>query len=153
MTPATRSIRSDINITPLIDIVLVLLIVFIIMVPTLSKVLETAIPQVGPDVKGQQPKDQLVVTLKADGQLLLQQTQVDRTQLVAELVPALLKQPIQYRKVFLKVDGEQSHGAAVAVMDLLRQADARVQKESRHTFGLEGPEARIVLGQAKAEER
>ncbi len=149
MSPTARSVRSDINITPLIDIVLVLLIVFIIMVPSLSKVLESAIPQPAPLTGGETKPDALVVTLNREGRLLLQQAPVERTQLVEQLVPVLLRQPIQYRKVILKVDGDQTHAQAVGVMDLLRQADVRVRRESLKRHGLEGPETRIVLGQAK----
>lgn len=149
MSPTARSVRSDINITPLIDIVLVLLIVFIIMVPSLSKVLETAIPQPAPITRSDTKPDVLVVTLNREGQLLLQQTPIERAQLVDQLVPVLLRQPIQYRKVFLKVDGDQTHAQAVGVMDLLRQADVRVRAESVKRHGLEGPETRIVMGQAK----
>ncbi len=150
MNARSSSIRSDINITPLIDIVLVLLIVFIIMVPVMHKVMEAAIPAAdgGGATKPQNP---LVVTLDAQGRLLLQQTPVDQGALADQLVPALLKQPIQLRKVFLKVDGERSHAQVVSVMDLLRQADERVRAESQRRHGLEGPELKVVLGRAKAD--
>ncbi|NTV74775.1 MAG: biopolymer transporter ExbD, partial [Holophaga sp.] len=67
--------KSDINVTPLIDIVLVLLIVFIVMVPGLSKALPVVVPQV---VKVDRPtppdpkNPPLVVTIDQNGDLMLQ---------------------------------------------------------------------------------
>ncbi len=143
--------KSDINITPLIDIVLVLLIVFIIMVPSLAKALPAVIPQVVPDTEHEKrpPQEPVVVSLRGDGSLLLQQDAVSREDLKGKLVPALMNQPILQRKIFLKVDGELPHGQVVAVMDLLRSASNEVRKESKRTLGHEGEDTRIVLATLK----
>src|SRR5512141_444582 len=62
----TTKIRSDINITPLVDIVLVLLIVFITLVPVLPRALDTALPHGGGAGQG---ASILRLTLAADGSL------------------------------------------------------------------------------------
>jgi len=144
----TPQMRSNINITPLIDIVLVLLIVFIIMVPGMMKALEASLPQVsrGP---GEGDTRALVVSLLADGSLKLQQADVDRAQLQAQLVPALLKQPYDQRRVVLKVDGSLPHGRAVEAMDLVRRADEEARRRSVAELGVEGREARVVMAQLK----
>lgn len=59
-------LRSDINVTPLVDIVLVLLIVFITLVPVLPRALDTALPHGGGAGRGEPI---LRLTLAADGSL------------------------------------------------------------------------------------
>lgn len=63
LPPPSRS-KSDINITPLIDIVLVLLIIFIVMVPSLSRTAQASLPQTGGKGGAALP---LVVTLDGAG--------------------------------------------------------------------------------------
>ena len=58
-------LRSDINVTPLVDIVLVLLIVFVVLVPALPRALTTVLPQGG----GTGPVTPLRLSLAADGSL------------------------------------------------------------------------------------
>lgn len=59
-------LRSDINVTPLVDIVLVLLIVFIVLVPTLSRVLSAVLPGQG---EGSAPLSRLELRLDREGRL------------------------------------------------------------------------------------
>src|SRR3954469_828854 len=66
---ATRP-NSDINVTPLVDVVLVLLIIFMVVTPLLEKDIEVAVPQTEEvDTPDEMPVDQLVVALDAAGQL------------------------------------------------------------------------------------
>lgn len=75
-------LRSDINVTPLVDIVLVLLIVFITLVPALPRVLDTALPRSGGAGAGVPP---IRLTLSADGALDLDGTPVTLTELPTRL--------------------------------------------------------------------
>jgi len=129
---ATRHphVKSDINITPLIDIVLVLLIVFIVMVPCLSRTLEVAVPTVRtePDRSKEIP---VVLTLDGAGKLFLQREETSLAALCDQLVPVVMLQPLGFRKVFLKVDGELAHERAVRVLDQIRVASDRAQRETR----------------------
>lgn len=147
----TSGAKSDINITPLIDIVLVLLIIFIVMVPTLSKVSKAALPTItdGPPAKGSIP---LVVSLDAEGKLYLQQEEVPWAELPERLVAPLLLQPVGHRKVFLKVDGSLPHGHAVRAMDVIRVGSdlARTRTRERGAFGDEdGGETKVVMSLKK----
>ena len=137
MAPEPRKNRSkaDINITPLIDIVLVLLIIFIVLVPTLSKSLSVAIP-----IRSEQPRPAeetvpVVVSLGAEGRILLQQEPVALGELWQKLVPVVLLQPLGLRKVFLKVDGELPHEQAVRVLDQIRVASDRARLETLARLG------------------
>ncbi len=148
----SSSPKSDINITPLIDIVLVLLIVFIVLVPSLAKVTNAALPTLdGPKPTG--TPTPLVVSLDGEGQLLLQQEAVPWAELSERLAPSLMLQPLGGRRVFLKVDGALSHGYAVRAMDLIRVGSdlARARTALRGDLGGEdGGDAKVVVSLRKS---
>jgi biopolymer transport protein ExbD len=125
--------KSDINVTPLIDIVLVLLIVFIVLVPGLTKALPVAVPRVvrtsaPPPVDPRNPP--LVVTLDAQGGLRLQAGPIGLDRLAAALAPVVQLQPAGMRRVFLKVDGDQPWQRVVDVLDQVRLASDQARKET-----------------------
>lgn len=147
----TSGAKSDINITPLIDIVLVLLIIFIVMVPTLSKVAKAVIPRPAEakEAKGVPP---LVVSLDEAGRLFLQQEELAWNDLPERLAPVLMLQPLGSRKVFLKVDGALPHGYAVRAMDMIRVSSdlARTRTRQRGDLGDEdGGETKVVMSLKK----
>lgn len=143
--------KSDINITPLIDIVLVLLIVFIVLVPGLTRALAVSVPKV--DVTREKPKEvPVVLTLDGAGRLFLQREEVALASLRERLVPVVLLQPLGCRKVFLKVDGELPHERAVRVLDQIRVAsdEACRQTRSRPGYGDEdGGPVKVALTRLK----
>lgn len=104
-------LRSDINVTPLVDIVLVLLIVFITLVPALPTALATVLP--GPEPGREGPA--LHLALGADGGLELD----GRATSLAEL-PALLR--ASSGPVHLRVDPSLPFHRATEVLDLVRGA-------------------------------
>lgn len=133
--------KSDINVTPLIDIVLVLLIVFIVMVPGLTRALAVAVPRV---VRSQAPpppdprNSPLVVTLDARGAVSLQRSPIELGKLAAVLVPVVRLQPMGLRRVFLKVDGDQPWQRVVDVLDQIRLASDQARRETAGQPGLQG---------------
>lgn len=147
------SAKSDINITPLIDIVLVLLIVFIVMVPGLSRALQVVVPRIveGPKEKPVEPP--VVVTLDGEGRLFLQREEVTLASLRERLVPVVMLQPLGLRKVFLKVDGELAHERAVQVLDQIRVASDQARRETRARPGFQeedGGPVKVALTRLKA---
>jgi biopolymer transport protein ExbD len=147
--------QATINVTPLIDIVLVLLIVFIVLVPGLSKSLAVAIPQAGPPVApGQVHPETLVVTLDGQGRVFLQREEVGLAGLCERLAPVVMLQPLGLRKVFLKVDGELPHAQAVLALDQIRLASERARRETRLRPGYgaeDGGELRVAVTLLKAQ--
>ena len=123
--------KSDINVTPLIDIVLVLLIVFIVMVPGLTK----ANPVIPPEVKvtpptNTPPPSVVVVTVQKDGSYLLQQDKMPDVKTMRDKIYDAIKlMRIDDRKVIVKVDGEAAFQAAVTAVDAIRDAGTQVRKE------------------------
>jgi biopolymer transport protein TolR len=123
--------KSEINVTPLIDIVLVLLIVFIVLVPGLTKALPVAVPRVvRTAVLPPQHQTPLVVTLDAAGGLQLQSDPIELSRLADALVPVVQLQPAGMRRVFLKVDGGQPWQKVVDVLDQIRFASDRARRET-----------------------
>jgi biopolymer transport protein ExbD len=124
--------KSEINVTPLIDVVLVLLIVFIVLLPGLTKALPVAVPRVvqtsAPPPDPHNPP--LVVSVDGQGGLLLQSDRIELTRLADALVPVVLLQPAGMRRVFLKVDGGQPWQKVVDVLDQIRLASERARRET-----------------------
>lgn len=148
----TNRARSEINVTPLIDIVLVLLIVFIVMVPGLSKALSVSVPRLqGPSQPPQAPGQVPVVVtlaLRAGGkgcEIFLQKERVELDALAERICPVLQLQAAGQRKVFLKVDGEAPYQAAVDVLDQIRNASERAKAESLAKHGFEGGDTQVAV--------
>ncbi len=125
--------KSDINVTPLIDIVLVLLIVFIVMVPGLTKAASVIVPQViqtttPPKIDESNPP--VVITVTQEGKFMLQSKEVEIASLADELVPVIKLMPLDGRKLFLKVDEDSRFQLAVDALDQVRIASERVKKDT-----------------------
>ncbi|BDU74120.1 ExbD/TolR family protein [Mesoterricola silvestris] len=147
------SAKADINITPLIDIVLVLLIVFIVLVPGLSRALDVAVPRVAGPSPDRGPEVPVVVTLDGEGRLFLQREEVTLATLRERLVPVVMLQPLGLRRVFLKVDGELAHERAVQVLDQIRVASDQARRETRARPGFQdedGGAVKVALTRLKA---
>ena len=113
--------RSTINVTPLVDVLLVLLVIFIMVTPILTKALPSDLPQ-----KADQPlppehaEKQLVVHVCADGRLLLNREEVELSNLSSRLREIFAQRVGGERVVFLDADRASSYGTVVNVMDLCR---------------------------------
>jgi biopolymer transport protein ExbD len=146
--------KSDINVTPLIDIVLVLLIVFIVMVPGLDKATKVVVPQVV-QVKDNKPPDpnNILIQVDQDGTMTLQQDKIDTQGLKDRLPDAVLLQPLNYRKVFLKVDEDVKFQAMVDVLDTIRVASDIAKKKSLEQqdkfLGQDGGDVKVAVSLKK----
>ncbi len=115
-------IMAEINMTPLIDIMLVLLIIFMV---TSSISLESGLDVDLPDTatKGESKEGSaVVVSLLADGSIAVQGTVIDREYLGAKISEALLQEKTQL--VVLEGDQASRLGMAVEIMDIAKAAGA-----------------------------
>jgi biopolymer transport protein ExbD/biopolymer transport protein TolR len=114
----TRSSLAEINITPLVDVVLVLLVIFMITAPVLQSGIEVAVPKTR-TVK-EITEQRLVVTIDRDQQVFLGDTPVN----VHDLGQKLHQSSGDTKKqvIYLRADQRVPFGAFASVMDAVKQA-------------------------------
>ena len=143
-------VKSDINVTPLVDIVLVLLIIFIVMVPGLSKAAKVVVPQI---VKTDTPPppnqkdDRIVISILENNDIMLQSDKMELKDLSEKLSQVTQLQPMNMRKVFVKVDEDVKYQRAVDVLDQIRLASERAKRETAakpEWLGQDGGEIKVV---------
>ena len=119
--------NSEINITPLVDVVLVLLIIFMVVTPLLEKDIEVRVPdQEKVDQPEEIPQDQLVVSITKDGQLSINADKVSAAEYVEKLSRALAAKAKGERLVFFTADDETNYGKLVGALDGARQSGAEI---------------------------
>lgn len=117
--------NSEINVTPLVDVCLVLLIIFMVMVPQNVPEISVRVP---PESKIKRPprekQETLVIGLNKDGGIMLNRNPVDRSQLSEQLQRQL---DVRDKKVvFVNFDDDAKYGPAVEILDLAKQSGADV---------------------------
>jgi biopolymer transport protein TolR len=119
--------NSDINVTPLVDVVLVLLIIFMVVTPLLEKDIPVRTPN---SEKVEEvvdvPQDQIVVYINKDGALRINSEQVTAADLIGKLKGALGPKAEVDRIVFIVADDACNYGTFVHVLDDAREAGAQV---------------------------
>ncbi|HXO30619.1 MAG TPA: biopolymer transporter ExbD [Thermoanaerobaculia bacterium] len=116
-------IRSDINITPLVDVVLVLLIIFMVAVPLLQMGYAVQVPPKVTTATPQPDADQIMVRLDEQGHAFINKTPVELAQFQGVLRTALTGR--QSKVVFFAADGELPYDKVATFMDLTRDAGAQ----------------------------
>ena len=119
--------NSDINVTPLIDIVLVMLIIFMVVTPLLEKNLDVRVPDTEKvETVTEVPPDQLVVRLSADNKLRINFDEVSPEEYVDKLKSRLDKRKPDDKIVFFISDEDANYGRLVGAFDGAKQAGAKV---------------------------
>ena len=119
-----RGPQAEINVTPLIDIVLVLLIIFMVLTPVMLKELPAKVPQKQAETMPQPPgENPIVVEVDAHDALLLNGEPV-APEALAGAVGERLRHDRQ-KVVFFRIDDDANYGRAVRVMDVCRGAGAK----------------------------
>ncbi|MEA3363934.1 MAG: protein TolR [Thermodesulfobacteriota bacterium] len=118
---ARRSSMSQINVTPFVDVMLVLLIIFMVTAPMLDQGVEVDLPEVAeaPGLPVQQ--EPLVITLQKSGQLLIGKAKIDQLTKLGPVIQQALKGKPD-REVFLEADENVSYGRVVKVMAAVKKA-------------------------------
>jgi biopolymer transport protein TolR len=118
----TSDYKSDINITPLVDVVLVLLIIFMVITPLLQMGYDVKVPPKSTNPNPQIDPDQLIVSLTQQGKMLLNKQELTAPQLATQLTSILKNR--RDKTVFFSGDDQSLYGDVARVMDICRTAGA-----------------------------
>jgi biopolymer transport protein TolR len=126
--------KAEINVTPLVDVVLVLLIIFMVLSPATMSHVPDALPQAATlDASAVLTSDQLVLELRATGEAQFGGKLVSQGEF-REALRSVIRERTS-RTVFVAVDDEVPYGNAVEWMAVARQAGAATVALKIHTKG------------------
>jgi biopolymer transport protein TolR len=117
---AKGGVKSDINVTPLVDVMLVLLIIMMLVAPMLQQGVSVKLPTATNTVDKPEVQGQTVVAIGRDKTMYLNAKPVGETEMATK-VNELLENS-KDKIVLIKADEEVEYGAVMAAMDQLRQA-------------------------------
>lgn len=123
MTSRKKGLMSEINVTPFVDVMLVLLIIFMVTAPMMTHGVKVETPETTHEKMDVDAKA-LIVSIDANRQVFINQYQLDASE-VRERLPAILDVR-QTREVFLKADKSLPYGLVMDVMAQIR--DAGIEK-------------------------
>ena len=138
---------SEINVTPLVDVMLVLLVVFMVAAPLLTVGVPVDLPQTAaPPIT--EPKEPLVITINGEGHIFVQETELPTESLVPRLQAITENNP----DAPLYVRGEKAinYGRVVEVMSLVSAAGFR--KVSLVAEAPKGASGRTAMGKSPSEQ-
>jgi biopolymer transport protein TolR len=114
-----EEVLSDINVTPLVDVMLVLLIIFMVTAPLLHQGIPVELPEAESQNLPADLEDPLVVSINREGIVYLQDDPIHPTLLVERLLPMIEARGDD--RVYLKADDAVPYGDVVRVLEVLRR--------------------------------
>jgi biopolymer transport protein TolR len=115
---------SEINVTPFVDVMLVLLIVFMVSAPLMTVGVPVELPETAAEaLPGEQDEEPLSVTLTAEGAVLIQTTEVPLDELVTRLQAIAAER--DSNRIFLRADGAIPYEDVMRVMGALNAGGFR----------------------------
>ncbi len=117
--PLGKGFITQTNVTPIVDVMLVLLIIFMITAPMLTQGLEVELPRTTTVDVLPQDEDTLVVNVDKDGTIYLEEYEVEVRELAGHLQRMIQDRE---RQVYLRADQEVHYGVVVRVMSAIREA-------------------------------
>src|SRR6187431_492663 len=117
---AKGGVKSDINVTPLVDVMLVLLIIMMIVAPLLQQGVAVTLPVATNTSEKPETQEQTVLAITADKRLF-----VNAVQVAEQDLPRRMEQVLEEKKekiVIIKADEDVEYGAVMSAMDTLRAA-------------------------------
>ncbi len=135
-------VNSDINVTPMVDVMLVLLIIFMVITPMLQKGVSVNLAKTDNPVKMPEAdkEDSMIVAIMRDGQIYLNSDKVSAATLTDTVKDKLANKAD--KRIFVKADGGAKYGDVVSVVDNVRSAGVDqlgLLTEERKQGSLEAP--------------
>ena len=112
-----RAPMAEINVTPFVDVMLVLLIIFMVAAPLMTVGVEVDLPKTAASALPGDNEEPLTVTLTADGRVQIQTTEVTRDELIGKLRAIAAERSSD--RVYLRADGAIPYAQVMQVMGAL----------------------------------
>ena len=110
---------SEITVTPFVDVMLVLLIIFMVTAPLLTSGIKINLPESSSVLKNEK-KDPVTVSINSKGEIFIQKKKFSKDQLINKL--SLLKKNNQNLKIYIKGDKKLDYGKVMDLMNLINQS-------------------------------
>ena len=110
---------SEINVTPFVDVMLVLLIIFMVTAPLLTSGIKINLPESSSVLKNEK-KDPVTVSINSKGEIFIQKKKFSKNQLIKKL--SLLKKNNKNLKIYIKGDKKLDYGKVMDLMNLINKS-------------------------------
>jgi biopolymer transport protein ExbD len=119
---AKGGVKSDINVTPLVDVMLVLLIIMMLVAPMLEQGVQVKLPIAANATPKPQSQDQTIIAIAANRSMYINAKPVQEQELATKVSELLEGKAGGEKVVIIRADEEVEYGAVMAAMDQLRLA-------------------------------
>ena len=135
---SSAGIKSDINVTPLVDVMLVLLIIMMIVAPLLQQGISVTLPKADNTVDKPETQGQTVLAISKDKQYYINAKPVTEREIASRAAELLENQ--KEKVILIRADVEADYASVMAAMDQLRQAGIEdigliVDRKTQNTGG------------------
>lgn len=122
MASRRQTFNSDINVTPMVDVMLVLLIIFMVITPMLQKGVNVELAKTNNPIamEDADKEDAVLVAVERDGGVYFDTEKVTPENLTAKVADKLANRPD--KRIYIKADARARYGKVVEVVDLVRSA-------------------------------
>ena len=112
---------SEINVTPFVDVMLVLLIIFMVAAPLLTVGVEINLPKTSANALPTEKEQPLTLSITKEKELYLQETKIE----FSELIPKLkqISKQREDKRIFLRADGENNYSTIMEIMGALNSSN------------------------------
>ncbi len=120
-----RRVLSEINVTPFVDVMLVLLVIFMVTAPMLYHGIKVDLPKTATEsVAAVQKQNRVVVTITKEGKIFIGEKKLDLDTLKVEIRKLIQKRGgnIKTEQVFLRADSSVPYGRVVSIMGEIKRA-------------------------------
>ncbi len=124
MTSSKGGLTNDINVTPMIDVLLVLLIIFMLVVPMSRKAIDLQLPDPSDQVQSANPPPQIVLEVLPGDKFLLNKEPLTKATLYKRLKE--IYDPRPEKIIFVKGDPKAKYSQVIYAMDISRGAGVKV---------------------------
>ncbi|MBN1296337.1 biopolymer transporter ExbD [bacterium] len=114
---------NEINVTPLVDVALVLLIIFMVATPMLKQGIDIALPQASERLFPDETENRFVLSMDREGEVYLDNRRIPMEHLEFKL--RQLNESTTIHALFLEADTELPYGDVISVMDIVKKSGIR----------------------------